>query len=68
MQGEGRLGDSRLRDGTRLSLQSQWLEPRPQVTAPSQDSGATPHPTLARLPAGGAKRQNPQRCLWGPCL
>lgn len=55
LQGEGRIGNSRLGDGTPLSLQSQWLEPRPQVTAPSQDPGVASHPTLARLPAGGQR-------------
>ena len=55
-------GGWEFQDGGRCphSQPSRGLETRPQVSAPSQDPGATFQPILAHLPAWGAKRQKPQ--------
>ena len=58
LQWEGRLGIAGW-GKVPLTQQSRGPESRPQVTAPSQDPGATFQPTLAHLPAWGAKRQKP---------
>ena len=58
LQGEGRLGIPGWGEAP-LSQPSLGPETRPQVSAPSQDPGATFQPIPARLPAWGAKRQKP---------
>lgn len=58
-------GGWEFQDGGRRPL-SRGPETRPQVTAPSQDSGAAFQPTPAHLPAWGTKRQKPLEGLGVP--